>query len=118
MVCLSIMSEAGAGKLQVRRAMILAAGLGERLRPLTLKIPKCLLPVDGTPVMDRWLEACRRARIGQVLVNTHHHAAQVSAHLTRWADLLDVRVSHDETLLGSAGTLLRNRRFFEPDRPF
>src|SRR5947209_4385256 len=101
-----------------RRALVLAAGLGERLRPLTLKIPKCLLPVDGRPMMDLWLEACRRAHVTEVMVNTHHHADQVRDHLAGRPGLPVVRTSHEETLLGSAGTLLSNRWFFERGGPF
>ena len=102
----------------MRRAMILAAGLGVRLRPLTLKIPKCLLPINGRPVLDIWLDLCRRGRITEALVNTHHLAPQVATHLSRWSGPPSIRLTHEETLLGSAGTLARNQSFFDRSGPF
>ncbi|HEY3176855.1 MAG TPA: nucleotidyltransferase family protein [Candidatus Polarisedimenticolia bacterium] len=102
----------------MRRAVILAAGLGERLRPLTLKIPKCLLPINGRPLLDIWLEICRRASVERVLVNTHHLAAQVESFVRALRGGPEVQTVHEETLLGSAGMLARNRWFLETDRPF
>jgi mannose-1-phosphate guanylyltransferase len=102
----------------MRRAMILAAGRGERLRPLTLKIPKCLLPVNGRAVLDRWLDVCLLAGVTSALVNTHHLADQVATHLARRAGPPEILAVHEETLLGSAGTLLHNRSFLEKGGPF
>jgi NDP-sugar pyrophosphorylase family protein len=53
------------------RALLLAAGLGTRLRPLTLTVPKCLVPVRGKPLLDYWLEHLFAAGIERVLINTH-----------------------------------------------
>lgn len=102
----------------MRRAVILAAGLGERLRPLTLKIPKCLLPINGRPILEIWLEFCRRASIERVLVNTHHLAAQVESFVRARRGRPEVTTVHEETLLGSAGMLAYNRGFLETERPF
>src|SRR5882672_3019087 len=55
------------------KAFILAAGSGERLRPLTDTIPKCLVPVQGVPLMAIWFELCRRHGIDEVLANMHSH---------------------------------------------
>jgi len=94
------------------RALLLAAGLGTRLRPITDSIPKCLVPIGGRPLLDYWLETLAAAEIGRVLVNTHHHAAQVDefVHNSRYAHL--VGTVHEQELLGTGGTLLRNRKFF------
>ena len=54
----------------VTKAILLAAGLGTRLRPLTETVPKCLLRVDGMPLLEIWLRACQEAGIRQVLVNS------------------------------------------------
>jgi mannose-1-phosphate guanylyltransferase len=102
----------------MRRGLVLAAGLGERLRPLTLKIPKCLLPINGWPLIDIWLDICRGGGIDEVLVNTHHLAAQVHKHMVPWKWRPAVRMEHEEHLLGSAGTLAHNRGFFQDHGPF
>ena len=60
------------------KAFLLAAGLGTRLRPLTEKIPKCLVPINGKPLLEIWLELCRLHGITDILVNTHYlpHSVQ------------------------------------------
>lgn len=62
-----------------RTAMIFAAGLGLRMRPLTDKTPKPLLPVAGRPVLDHILDRVATAGVDTAVVNTHHLAAQVEA---------------------------------------
>jgi UTP-glucose-1-phosphate uridylyltransferase len=63
------------------KAFLLAAGHGTRLRPLTDKIPKCLLPIRGIPMLQIWLEACSYFGIEEVLVNIHAHAEAVHEFL-------------------------------------
>ena len=63
------------------RALLLAAGLGTRLRPLTLHTPKCLAPVAGEALLGRWLRQLEAAGYEAVLINTHHKADQVEAFL-------------------------------------
>lgn len=65
----------------IRHAMILAAGLGTRMRPLTETTPKPLLSVAGRPLLDHALDRLREAGIETVVVNAHHHADQVAARL-------------------------------------
>jgi mannose-1-phosphate guanylyltransferase len=102
------------------KAYLLAAGLGSRLRPLTDSVPKCLLPVGGEPLLGRWLRACRRHGVGEVLVNTHHLAGLVS----RWVEGpgrkygLHVELFHEERLLGSAGTVRAARDFAAGEESF
>ena len=55
-----------------------AAGLGTRLRPITNTIPKCLVPINGVPLLELWLRECERARVEAVLVNTHYLAERVA----------------------------------------
>jgi mannose-1-phosphate guanylyltransferase len=92
--------------------LLLAAGLGSRLRPLTDDWPKCLMPIGERPLLEYWLETLHRAKIRHVLVNLHHHADQVAAFLdrTRFADWV-TRV-YEPQLLGTAGTLCANAPFF------
>lgn len=93
------------------RALLLAGGMGTRLRPLTDTTPKCLIPVAGRPILDYWMDALNRAGIGQALLNTHHHADQVRRYITEVNARGGVRLSeaHEPELLGSAGTVAANR---------
>jgi mannose-1-phosphate guanylyltransferase/MurNAc alpha-1-phosphate uridylyltransferase len=86
--------------------VVLAAGVGERLRPLTWVRPKVLCPVGDVPLLDRSLERVRRVT-GSVAVNVHHHRPAMEAHLSGHPD---VHVSVEpERALGTAGALGRLR---------
>jgi len=99
--------------LSTVRAVVLAAGLGTRLRPLTDHTPKCLLPLANRPLLDYWLEALASAGVRDALINTHAHAEKVRGHI----DLVNRRGGmrltefHEPRLLGSAGTLAANRDY-------
>lgn len=93
------------------KAFLLAAGMGTRLRPLTDTVPKCLLPIDGRPMLDIWLDALAAAGIDEVLVNLHHLADRVEAHLAQRRAAPRVHLFPEPVLLGSAGTLAANREF-------
>ncbi|MBY0238289.1 MAG: nucleotidyltransferase family protein [Burkholderiaceae bacterium] len=95
------------------RALLLAAGFGTRLRPLTDTIPKCLVPIKGQPLLDIWLERLTDAGVGPFLINTHYLADQVQAYAatSRYADQL--QLVEETTLLGTAGTLIANLPFFD-----
>src|SRR4051812_32689252 len=83
----------------VGTAMILAAGLGKRMRPLTATRPKPLVEVAGQPLLDHVLDRLRSAGIPRVIVNVHYLAGAVEAHLKRKAADLDVTVSDERSLL-------------------
>jgi D,D-heptose 1,7-bisphosphate phosphatase len=89
------------------KALILAAGLGTRLRPLTDTVPKCLVPVGGRPLLDVWVERLEDAGIREARVNTHTHADLVRDHVLRvnLRGRLRLAESHEPRLLGSAGTV-------------
>lgn len=93
------------------KALLLAGGLGTRLRPITETTPKCLVPVAGRPMLEYWYDALEQAGITQVLLNTHHHAEQVRAHIatTNATRALTVTEAYEPELLGSAGTVHANR---------
>lgn len=97
------------------KALILAGGLGTRLRPLTETMPKCLVPVAGKPMLEYWYDALEAAGIQDVLINTHHFAEQVrenirTANATRSLNVLE---AYEPTLLGSAGTIHSNKTWAE-----
>ena len=63
------------------KALILAGGLGTRLRPLTDSIPKCLVPVGDRTLLDYWVECLVEAGISEARINTHAHAEHVREHI-------------------------------------
>ena len=96
------------------RALLLAAGLGTRLRPLTLHTPKCLVSIGGEPLLARWLRQLEQAGCDSVLINTHYLSSQVKAFLESWQTTrMNVFTVHEPELLGTAGTLLANQEFFD-----
>ena len=99
------------------RALLLAGGMGLRLLPITATRPKCMVEINGRPLLDYWLELLFEAGIERALVNTHWLADQVAAFVraSRWADRIDL--VHEEELLGTGGTVLANRAWFQ-ERPF
>lgn len=90
------------------KAILLAAGVGSRLRPLTDRVPKCLVPIAGRPLLDYWLASCERHGFDDVVVNTHHHAEAVREFVGSSRRRVRVRLVHEERLLGTAGTLRAN----------
>lgn len=100
------------------KAFLLAAGLGTRLGELTRETPKCLLPVGGRPLLDRWFEMLAAAGVEEVLVNTHWLAERVREHVEDSDPPLAVRLVFEPALLGSAGTLAANREFVDGDEAF
>jgi mannose-1-phosphate guanylyltransferase len=99
------------------KAIILAAGLGTRLQPLTATTPKCLVPIDGVPLLELWLRECERAGIEAVLVNTHYLAERV-AEFAAARQGIPIQLAWEPTLLGSAGTIATNWRFVDGDESF
>lgn len=94
------------------RAILLAAGFGTRLRPLTDTTPKCLVPVKGEPLLGNWLRRLSAAGIGPFLVNTHYLAEQVEAFVESSQFAQRITLVHEPELLGTAGTLIANLDFF------
>ncbi len=95
------------------RAMLLAAGLGTRLMPLTEKWPKCLMPIGERPLLEHWLETLYSLNISNVLVNLYHHHEIVRKYLNRPRFEKWVESTFEENLLGTAGTLRANNEFFQ-----
>ena len=97
------------------RALLLSAGVGTRLRPLTDTIPKCLVHIDGRPLLDYWLELLSTGGVTQILVNLHYLPNAVRAFLAASTHPLEITTVFEEQLLGTAGTVLKNRAFFQQE---
>ena len=89
-------------------ALLLAAGRGERLRPLTDAWPKCLMPISGTPLLEYWLGMIHDERIPDVYVNTHYLADIVNEFLDRPRFRSWVTRLYEPQLRGTAGSLISN----------
>jgi mannose-1-phosphate guanylyltransferase len=63
------------------KALVMAAGLGERLRPLTDDVPKCLVRIGPRPLLDYWLESLTACGIREVIVNTHAHREKMQRYI-------------------------------------
>ena len=86
----------------MRPLMIFAAGLGTRMRPLTDRLPKPLIPVGDRTLLDRAIDLGRDAKAGPIVVNTHYLGGQIAAHLAGQ----DVAISHEDgTILDTGGGL-------------
>ena len=95
------------------RALLLAAGLGTRLRPLTNTTPKCLVTIKDQVLLGIWLERLTQAGIESFLINTHHLSNQVESYIEGSLYSDKVTLVREEKLLGTAGTLIVNLNFFE-----
>jgi mannose-1-phosphate guanylyltransferase len=95
------------------KALLLAAGMGTRLKPLTDNIPKCLVEIDGKPLLEYWIAMLYTAGVYPLLVNLHHHADKVADFINRSPYQKFVATVYEEKLLGTGGTLLKNRSFFD-----
>jgi mannose-1-phosphate guanylyltransferase len=100
--------------------LLLAGGLGTRLRPLTKRVPKCLVPVAGRPVLDYWQANFVRHGFHEVVINVHAHREQVIGGISERNAHGPVKwEAFDEPeLLGSAGTLRANLKRLETGPDF
>ncbi|GIX47586.1 MAG: mannose-1-phosphate guanylyltransferase [Candidatus Tectimicrobiota bacterium] len=100
------------------KAMVLAAGLGTRLRPLTDTCPKPLLPLMGQPLLAHVLRFLQQQGVSEVVINMHHQAARLQQWLATGAPRgLRLHLSHETQLLGTAGALKRVAALLR-DAPF
>jgi mannose-1-phosphate guanylyltransferase len=95
------------------KAILLAAGLGTRLRPITDTIPKCLVPINEKPLLQWWIELFEKHGINEVLINLHHLPDQVIQFIRNFNSDIKFNFFFEEKLLGSGGTLRQNKKFVE-----
>jgi len=95
------------------KALLLAAGLGTRLRPITNTIPKCLVPINGKPLLEYWLENLSKAGISEFLINISYLSNQVINYInnSKFKDM--ITIVYEEELLNTGGTILENKDFFD-----
>ena len=104
----------------MKQAMIFAAGMGTRLKPLTDVIPKALVPVGDKPLLQIVLERLLDADIRNVVVNVHHKSAQICNYLKLLQSYYDVQISvsdESEQLLETGGGIRKAQDLFNADAP-
>ena len=101
------------------QAMIFAAGLGTRLKPLTDSMPKALVRVGGKPLIEHVIMKLKDAGVGRIVVNVHHFAGQIKSFLAANDNFgVDIRVSDEsEMLLETGGGIKKAAPLFSPDEP-
>lgn len=97
------------------RAILLAAGLGTRLRPLTDIFPKCLVEINGGPLLDYWIELLSKGGIVDIPINLHYLPDAVRSYLNCRRYPVNVTTVYEKSLLGTGGTLLKNWVFFKEE---
>jgi NDP-sugar pyrophosphorylase family protein len=95
------------------KAMILAAGLGTRLRPLTDQCPKALVTIGGRTLLEITIARLRTFGVREIIVNAHHYAAMIVDYLRTNENFgIRIEVSREETLLDTGGGLMKAAWFF------
>jgi MurNAc alpha-1-phosphate uridylyltransferase len=101
-----------------KTAMVMAAGLGKRMRPLTATRPKPLVSVAGQTLIDHCLEHLKAAGVRKAVVNLHYLAAQLEAHLRNRAEGIEIVISDERSqLLETGGGVVRALPLIDAD-PF
>lgn len=100
------------------KALLLAAGLGTRLRPITNEIPKCLVPIKGKPLLQYWLENLSNIGIDEFIINTHYFNEKVEKFVEKSPFREKITLIYEEKLLNTGGTVLANKHLFTKNEPF
>jgi len=101
------------------KAMILAAGLGTRLRPLTDSKPKALIPLSGKPLLYYVIKKLISAGVNQIIINIHHFPESIIDYIEQNNKFnIEIAFSREETLLDTGGGLKKVSWFFDDDQPF
>ena len=97
------------------KIILLAAGFGTRLRPITNKTPKCMVKINNKPLLSYWLELLFKNHEYPVLINTHYLSDIVEGFIEKNKYKKFITTSHEKNILGTAGTLIANKNFIKKD---
>ncbi len=101
------------------KAMILAAGYGTRLKPLTNSIPKALIKINQTPLLELVIKKLLAAGVNEIIINIHHHAEQVVSFIKEKRNFgVRIEFSKEPKILGTGGGLKQAVHFFNDGKPF
>jgi NDP-sugar pyrophosphorylase family protein len=102
------------------KAMIFAAGLGTRLKPLTDTIPKAMVPIGGKPLIQHIIEKLKNAHFNEIIINVHHFADQI-IDFVHANNNFDIRIEFSDErkqLLDTGGGIKKASWFFDDNHPF
>lgn len=102
--------------MKIQRALILAAGFGQRLRPLTNSLPKPLLEVNNITLLENTLKFLKGFGIKQIAINVHYLADQVKNFLKKFEGEYNINLFEEEIILNTGGALLNCLNFFQNDK--
>lgn len=97
------------------KTFLLAGGLGTRLRPITNRIPKCLVPVNDIPLLNYWISLFEKHKIHDILINIHHLPEKVDKFLNNYNGSLKFTRIYEGKLAGSLGTILNNKKLYKDE---
>jgi NDP-sugar pyrophosphorylase family protein len=101
----------------IKRAMILAAGFGKRMLPLTKKTPKPLIKIGPKNLLERSIELLIKIGIDEIIINTHHLSKEIDNFLGNKNYQISISAIKEEVLLDTGGGILNATKNFE-DNPF
>jgi MurNAc alpha-1-phosphate uridylyltransferase len=99
--------ENGASVMMPETGMVLAAGLGTRMRPITDRMPKPLVPVAGRALVDYAIDRLEEAGVRRIVVNAHYKADMLAAHLHKRDSAAEIEISDEDDLLETGGGVLK-----------
>jgi len=110
--------EEGQGDFMIKKAMIMAAGVGSRLDPLTQDVPKPLVPIANRPMMDLLFEKLLNIPVKDVIANTHYKAEKIIERYKNNDIGINFSSIHEKTLSGTAGGVKKCQFFFDEGEDF
>jgi len=100
------------------KAMILSAGYGKRLKPLTDNLPKALVNYKNVPMINHQIERLKKAGITEIIVNAHHLAEKIIEYFSKNDFGMKIHVIKENEILGTGGGILNAKKFFETEKFF
>ena len=103
--------------MNIKYGMILAAGLGKRMQPLTLKIPKPLIEINNSTLLERAINLLISHGVHEISINVHYLSDQIKSFINRKKFQVKITISNEENLLDTGGGVLKGTQNFG-DKPF
>ena len=103
--------------MNIKYGMILAAGLGKRMQPLTLKIPKPLLEINNSTLLERAINLLISHGVHEISINVHYLSDQIKSFINKKKFQVKITISNEENLLDTGGGVLKGTQNFD-DKPF
>jgi NDP-sugar pyrophosphorylase family protein len=101
------------------KAMILAAGIGKRLQPLTNKLPKALITIGNAPILELVVQRLIKAGVNEIIINVFHFADMITDFLKSKNNFgIKIEISRENELLDTGGGLKKSSWFFDDGKPF